>query len=412
MPELVALDLPPGRAFVEQLRATWDAGDVVLPIDHRLPTPAARTLLAALAPSFVVGKDGQRRRLASERADRTDRGDASGGRIGVVAEGDALVVPTSGTTGDPKGAILTHQAIEASAVATSVRLGVDPRRDRWLACLPLAHIGGLSVVTRALLTGTPLVVHPRFDPASVERAARDGATLVSLVATALRRCDTSAFRAVLLGAAAPPEALPSNVVATYGMTETGSGVVYDGMPLDGVEVRIADGRFGANGGAGAGHDDSSEPTSPVPSGIGEVLLRGPMLLRCYRDGTVPHLSGGWFPTGDAGSVDSAGRLSVVGRMAEVIVTGGEKVWPAPVEVLLGDHPGVAEAAVWKRGDPDWGERVVAWIVPADPAAPPTLSDLRELVASELAPWYAPRELVIVPSIDRTPTGKVRRSELR
>ena len=119
----------------------------------------------------------------------------------------------------------------ASAVATSARLDVDPDRDRWVACLPLAHIGGLSVVTRSLVTGTPCTVLDRFDATAVEAEARRGATLVSLVATALGRCDASGYRAVLLGGAAPPTALPANVVTTYGMTETGSGCVYDGRPL-------------------------------------------------------------------------------------------------------------------------------------------------------------------------------------
>ena len=145
-----------------------------------------------------------------------------------VEPGDALVVATSGTSGDPKGVVLTHDAVRASARATSKRLEVDPGRDRWLACLPLAHIGGLSVVTRSMVTGTPCTVIERFDAGEVERQARLGATLVSLVATALGRVDASAYRTVVLGGAAPPAVLAGNVVTTYGMTETGSGVVYDG----------------------------------------------------------------------------------------------------------------------------------------------------------------------------------------
>ena len=152
------------------------------------------------------------------------------------------MVATSGSTGEPRGVVLTHDALVASAVATSRRLGVDPGRHRWLACLPLAHIGGLAVVTRALLTTTPLTVLPGFDAAEVERVGRaGGATHVSLVSTALARVDAAAFETVLLGGAAPPRPLPANVVTTYGMTETGSGVVYDGVPLDGVEVAIGTG---------------------------------------------------------------------------------------------------------------------------------------------------------------------------
>jgi len=224
----------------------------------------------------------------------------------------------------------------------------------------------------------------------VEAEARRGATRVSLVATALRRTDTTGYRTVLLGGAAPPDRLPDNVVTTYGMTETGSGVVYDGLPLDGIELRIGDGELGADG---------------------EVLVRGPVLLRAYRDGTDPRLPGGWLPTGDAGSLDAHGALSVRGRIAEVIVTGAEKVWPSAVESVLALHPGVAEVAVWKRPDLEWGERVVVWVVPADPSTPPALDSLRAAVSEQLAPWAAPKELVVVASLPRTSSGKVQRGRL-
>jgi O-succinylbenzoic acid--CoA ligase len=374
MRELVALDLPAGDGFVAALRGAWEDGDAVLPLDPRLPRLAVDRLVEALAPTKVVDADGSHRRPAGRPTEA----------------GDALVVATSGTSGHPKGVVLTHEAVRASALATSARLEVDAGRDRWLACLPLAHIGGLSVVTRSLLTGTPCTVLERFDPGAVERHARSGATLVSLVATALGRTDASGFRQVLLGGAAPPGDLPPQVVTTYGMTETGSGVVYDGKPLDGVEVRLGDGTVG---------------------GVGEVLVRGPMLLRSYRDGWDPKLSRGWLPTGDGGCLEADGTLTVFGRMTEVIVTGGEKVWPAAVEEVLVGHPRVDQVAVWKRPDPEWGERVVAWVVPDDPGAPPELDELRELAATRLSPWAAPRQLVVVGALPRTAGGKVRRAAL-
>ncbi len=374
MPELVALDLAAGPGFVEALRAAWDAGHAVLPLDPRLPRPAVQRLVNSLRPSRVVDVDGDHPQPA-----------------GLPVEvGDALVVATSGSTGEPKGVVLTHAAVRASALATSARLEVDPATDRWVACLPLAHIGGLAVVTRSLVTGTACTVLEKFHPGQVEEQARRGATLISLVATALARTDASGYRHVVLGGAAPPEHLPANVITTYGMTETGSGVVYDGRPIDGVEIRIGD---GANG------------------GVGEVLVRGPMLLRSYRDGSDPRGPGGWLPTGDGGALAPDGTLSVFGRLAEVIVTGGEKVWPVPVEAALATHQGVDQVAVWKRPDPEWGERVVAWVVPTDPAAPPALRELRELVASRVARWAAPRQVVLVESLPRTPSGKVRRTEL-
>jgi O-succinylbenzoic acid--CoA ligase len=358
---LIVLEARGTSSFVDRLQRAWDEGDAVFPLDPRLPEPARDRILAAVRP---------------------DEG---------VDAGDALVVATSGTTGEPKAAVLTHDAVAASARATSERLAVDPEVDRWFACLPLAHVGGLSVVTRALVTGTPLTVHDGFDPAAVERAATgpNRCTLVSLVPTALRRADTTAFRHVVLGGSAMPPDLPPNAVTTYGMTETGSGVVYDGRPLAGVELRVVDGQ-----------------------GKGQIHVRAPMLLRAYRDGTDPKDADGWFPTGDAGEWDAAARrLTVFGRTGDVIVTGGENVWPVAVERVLSCHPGVRDVAVVGRPDAEWGQRVVALVVPTDPTDPPSLDSLRATAKTELPAYAAPRELDLVEALPRTPLGKVARSKL-
>lgn len=372
MADVVALALPGGPAFVDALKRVWEAGDAAFPVDPRLPPAELERVMATVAPSSVIEGDGEPRSL-------------DGGRP--VEAGDALVMATSGTTGEPKGVILTHSAVAASAEATSARLGVDPARHTWLACLPLAHVGGLSVVTRALHTGAGLMVHERFDPAAVAAAAAAGATHVSLVTRALTRIDAESFEAILIGGAAPPPDRPPNVIATYGMTETGSGVVYERAPLDGIEFAV--------------------------DNTGEIRLRGPMLLRAYRttDGEVDPKVDGWFATGDIGSIDADGRVMVEGRRAEVITTGGEKVWPTRVEAVLASLDAVAEAAVIGVADPEWGRRVVALVVAADGAEVPSLDEARAAVRAVLPVWYAPTEIRAVASLPRTPLGKLRRSAL-
>ena len=196
------------------------------------------------------------------------------------------------------------------------------------------------------------------------------------------------FRAIVVGGQQPPAGRPANVVATYGMTETGSGVVYDGVGLEGVEVSLRS---------------------------GEVWLRCPMLLRCYRDGTDPKTADGWFATGDAGELDPDGRLSIQGRLDELVISGGENIWPAQVEAVLRRHPCVADVAVGGRPDAEWGVRLVAYVVPSQASLgvkPATmLAEVRELVKEHLAPFAAPRELIVVPRLPRSAIGKVSRAEL-
>jgi O-succinylbenzoic acid--CoA ligase len=228
-------------------------------------------------------------------------------------------------------------------------------------------------------------VHDGFDADRVTDAARRGATHVSLVATAFSRIDPSVFECIVLGGSAPPADRPAHAIATYGMTETGSGVVYDGIPLDRVEVRAVD---------------------------GELQLRCPMLLRCYRDGSTPLSEDGWYPTGDLGEVDAdTGTVRVHGRAGDLIITGGENVWPAAVETVLATHPLVLDVSVTSRPDPEWGRRVVAVVVPTSRAAPPTLESLRDHIKASLPAYCAPRELQLIDALPRTALGKIQRGSL-
>lgn len=367
MPRLVALDIAPGPGYVEQLRTIWDDGDAVLPLDVRT-TPAARLATARAARAAIV------RTVGAPDVELVDPLP--------TLEGDAVVVATSGTAAEPRFAVHTHAGITAASRASAVHLGLDGD-EHWLGCLPLAHVGGLSVVTRALHTAARLTLHPSFDATAVETAGRAGASHVSLVATALRRIDGSVFRCILLGGDAAPSGLPDNVVTTYGMTETFGGVVYDGRILDGTSVRIVD---------------------------GEILLRGPSLLRAWRDGTEPLDDAGWLHTGDLGALDD-GNLTVTGRIDDIVVTGGEKVEPRSVERAIAEISSVLDVAVAGLPDEEWGQRVVAWVVPRA-GEQPLLEDVRAAVRAVLPPWFAPREIRIVETIPRTALGKIRRAELR
>jgi O-succinylbenzoic acid--CoA ligase len=357
--------MPNGQAFVDRLTHAWHQGDAVFPLDQRLPPRAREIVLQSVQPTVMA----------------TTQGDhfVSGHK---VESGDALVVATSGTTGAPKAAILTHDAVLASATATSQRLGVATD-DCWLACLPPSHVGGLSVITRALLTGTRLITQESFSESGYIEAAEQGATLVSLVATALQRVDASLYRTIVLGGAKPPADRPDNCVTTYGMTETGSGVVYDGVPLDGVEIRITD---------------------------SVIYLRAPMLMRGYRFNPAPIDSDGWFCTGDLGELDAQGILRVYGRQGDLIISGGENIWPEAVEDALRTLTSIEDVCVIGLPDAEWGQQVCAVVVP-QPGNTPTLEDLRNHVKETLPAYCAPKQLRLEHAIPRTTLGKPQRQVL-
>jgi o-succinylbenzoate---CoA ligase len=391
---LLAVVLPRPAAAEAVVRA-WEAGEAVLPLDPDAPGPELARLLGAARPTHLL--------------DATGRSRLPGGRP--PAPGTATVVATSGTGGLPKAVELDAAAIRAAAQAVSSALDAGPG-DRWLCCLPLHGVAGLAILARAWHGGLPVEVHEGFDPDRVAAAA-GRATLVSLVPAMLPRllaagADLGRFRRVLLGGGPIPAELAGGpLVRTYGLTETFGGVVHDGHPLDGVELRIDGGSGGLKG------------SPPVDGGDGgEILVRGPMLFRGYRGdpaGSAAALRGGWLRTGDLGRLDpasgGAGRLVVLGRRDDLIVTGGVNVHPVEVEAVLAAHPAVAAVGVGGRPDPRWGQRVAAYVVPRDPAAPPTLAELRAFALERLAAAKAPRELVLVPALPRGPSGKLLRRRL-
>ena len=380
--DLLAVALPPSEAWSDVVRAAWDAGAAVLPIDDRLPAAESEALLARARPTAVLDGDGVR---------RLDDGIEAEEQV-------AVVIPTSGTGGVPKLVEFDRHAVDAAVAASALALGATPH-DRWLCCLPLAHVGGLLVLLRGVLLGAPVTVHARFDVGAFD-AVRDAA-MTSLVPTMLVRLldaevDLSRYRAILVGGAyLPPEIrrraedAGARVIETYGLTESCGGVVYDGRPLPGIEIRI---------------DDD-----------GGIDLRGPTLMLGYRfdpEGTRSAFTeDGWLRPGDAGEVDADGRLHVIGRVDDLINSGGEKVWPDEVERSLRSHEKVAEVGVGSRPDREWGQRVVAWVVPRDAADPPSLEELRDHVARILPRHKAPRELVLVEHLPRTSAGKLRRGAL-
>ena len=379
--DLVASALPPGPAWAPLVARLWEAEAALLPVDHRLPPVAVGGLLRRARPTVLVD-DGGWRRLE----------DGTPGDPAVAA-----VVATSGSSGEPRLVELDRAAVAAAVTRSAAALGAEPEHG-WLSCLTPAHIGGLLVLLRAVVLGCPVTVHERFD---IERiAATGGCAYTSVAATMLVRLldagvDLRRFRAILVGGSGLPAEVADRaadagaaIVSTYGLTESCGGVVYDGVPLDGVTVDIVDG--------------------------GEVVLGGPTLMRGYRGdevSTAAALAGRRLRTGDAGHLDAAGRLHVAGRIADVIVSGGVKVWPGPLEAVLREHPGVADVAVTGAPDREWGERVVAVVVPADPARPPTLEELRDHAGARAGRHRAPRELRIVDALPRTALGKLRRGEL-
>lgn len=386
--ELVAYALPPGFHWLEILAAHAQSGASFLPIDVRLSPREQQRLIDLARPSVVVRPD-----------EETVLADAAP----IDPERAWAVVATSGTSGEPRLAQLPRAAV-GSAVAASLDALDASAYDPWVSCLTPAHIGGLLVLLRGVLTGSRIIVQERFEPGALLAHAPAGAH-VSLAPTMLERLvrggpDLSALGAIVVGGGALDPALRAaaaslggRIISTYGCTESCGGVVYDGVPFDGTRLRI---------------------DADTPETVGGIEIQGPTLMDGYRADPAATAEAfavdGWLRTGDLGWLE-AERLHVRGRADDAIRTGAETVWPEEVEGVLTTHPKVADVAVAGRPDPEWGSHVVAWVVPRDPTDPPTLEQLREHCRDALARFKAPRDLRLLTALPRTTNGKVRRSAL-
>ncbi len=322
------------------------------------------------------------------------------------------IVYTSGTTGRPKGAILTYGNHFWSTTGSAINLGVH-RNDTWLAVLPFYHVGGLAILMRSAIYGTPLVVQSRFDAAAVNAAIDGGVTLVSVVGAMLRRMLDErggrpfppSLRAVLLGGGPAPlplleecATLGMPVLQTYGMTETASQAV----------TFAAEDALHKSGSAG-------KPLLPTELRIeaGEIQVRGLNVSPGYHN-HPPETSrtpDGWLRTGDLGRIDDDGYLYVLDRRDDLIVSGGENVNPAEVEAALLAHPSVLEAGVTGRPDAQWSAVPVASVVLRSDHHV-TADELRVFCRQRLARYKIPAEIDFLPELPRTGSGKLLRRVLR
>ena len=388
----VAIELDAGLEYVVNLHALMKLGAVAYPINTRLSDREREAELQHAAPALTIDRSLD---LSLTEAD-----------LPLLGEHDLDAVHcrilTSGTSRTPRAVGLTYGNHLWSAVGSAFNLGLEPT-DRWLCCLPLFHVGGLSIVMRSVIYGTTAVVHDGFD---VDRIATslegDGVTVISVVTTQLTRLleagvDLLPLRAILVGGGPVPgevleEALGrgATVVQTYGLTEAASQVTTlspgeaheragsAGRPLLTTHLRISD---------------------------GQILVQGPTVAPGFAD------EAGWLHTGDLGRIDEEGFLYVEDRIGDLIVSGGENVLPTEVEDVLLRHPDVAEAAAVGRSDPEWQEAVTAVVVLREDASA-TAEDLRSHCAAELAGFKVPKRIEFASKLPRTAAGKLKRRELR
>jgi O-succinylbenzoic acid--CoA ligase len=443
--DVVAVLLDNGLAYAELLHAIAGRGAAILPLNRR-HTPAeisfqleesgARWLVAGAGAlvelaSASVKSSAQKLSLISIEADANGEPALANHAVRASLEEDErapidpeatlALVYTSGTAGRPKGVMLSPRSFYWSAVGSALHLGVEVD-DRWLACLPLFHVGGLSILLRSALYGSAAIVQPGFDPGAVNRALdEEGATLVSLVPTMLRRLleargekrSPESLRCVLLGGSGSPRGLVKRaralgfpVLCTYGLTEAASQVATQPLGLDGFE-----GEAGLRPLPGSSVQVVNAAGARVCGEPGEILVRGPTLMHGYSNHPSEEaLRDGWLHTGDIGIQDADGGLCVLDRRSDLIISGGENVYPAEVESVLLEHPAVSEVAVAGCADREYGRRPTAWLV-LRPGHAIDVNELRSFCGGRLARYKIPVAFTVVEALPRNASGKLARSQL-
>lgn len=431
----LALLMRPCSTYVALVHAVARLGAVAVPLNHLQSGPELVSQIKDSRPALVVhdaaavpegsGADIEDASALVERSAARGVEPVAGGRLRLSAT--HAIVYTSGSSGAPKGAELTLSNLMWNAVSVGLRVGASCE-DRWLLCMPLFHVGGYSIIFRSLLYGSGLVIHESFDPARVSASLDDDrVTLVSFVPTMLTDVlaargeapAPSSLRAIFLGGGKPPAALVAAirrkrlpVLLTYGMTETcsqvalcdASGDAYS--PLLPSEVAVASG--------------STRRLAFAPPGEpGEIVVRGPTVFKGLwrRPGpTRARFRDGWLLTGDLGVLQpgAEGGVLVLGRKEEVIVSGGEKVFPAEVEAALREHPAVKDAAVVGVEDERWGQAVAAALEAKGVSGgrAPSDSELSSFLRERIARYKVPKRYLFLDVLPRTATGKVRRRDVR
>lgn len=419
--------------------ATLRLGATLVPLNIRLSERELTWQLADSAPRLLVVDHRTRERAMAALGEHASVTVLSTDELPGIAEstvepqvkhdGTAVlaIIYTSGTTGRPKGAMLTVSNFWWSAIGSALNLGTLAD-DRWIVCMPLFHVGGLSILIRSAIYGITAHLFDGFEERAVNSAIDEGATIVSVVATMLERMLQErnartyppSLRCVLLGGGPAPVSLlercallSAPVIQTYGLTETCSQAVT-------LSPSEAAGRHGAAGRALYPNEIRIEPSPDIAAddGAGEILVRGPIVMVGYLgqpDATANAMRGGWLHTGDIGRLDDEGYLYVLDRRHDLIVTGGENVYPAEVEAVLFSHPFVAEAGVIGITDSKWGQRVVAItrLSKLSEGPAPDAATLDAYCRARLAGYKIPKEFRFVSApLPRTASGKLRRSELR